>query len=237
MSQFWTSSLYQNLCIQVLHDNWTKECHQESSGPWVIKNVLASCLKMLRVHQLNAQFIWSCMSRVHDNLVLADIGQEKISQHRFTGKLAVYHQNSLGTPFCFLSWNSPLFLDYFFKRHMTNKEGRNQALETGAGDGCLGFWPWTSPQVFEQGTSTCQDSWFSGVTDPLYQPSGDTSGYCEPQQVMELHQRWFMSCASHKHKSLKSHKRTGRAGQWSLWFTRQPFTAHGASSTAKPPGA
>lgn len=71
---------------------------------------------MLRVHQLNAQFIWSCIPRLHDNLGLAGVGQEKTSQHHSTGKLAIFHQSSPGTTFCFLSWSSPLLLDCFFKR-------------------------------------------------------------------------------------------------------------------------
>lgn len=73
--------------------------------------------------------------------------------------------------------------------------------------------------------------------DPPCHPLGTTQGNCEPQQVMELHQGCSMLCVLHKYMDLQSHKQAGRAGQWRLWFTGQPFTAHGASSTAKPPGA
>lgn len=130
VSQPWTSSSHHKLCIQVLHESWTKHYHQRS---WS-ENALASCLKVLGVHQLNAEYIWSCKPSLHDNLGLTGVRQKIVSQHHSTRK----HANFTRAPFvyhsAFFYGVFPLFLDYSFKttchQPTNDKLGKKHMLRT-----------------------------------------------------------------------------------------------------------
>ena len=144
VSQPWTSSSHHKLCTQVLHESWTKHYHQESSGPWATENALASCLKELGVHQLNAEYIWSCKPRLHDNLGLTGVRQKIASQHHSTGKHAIFHQSSLCTSFCFLLWSFPPISGLSLQDNMSptnQKEGRKHVLKIRALRWLSRVWP------------------------------------------------------------------------------------------------
>lgn len=151
MSQSWTSSSYQKHCIQHYMRAEPNSVTRRVQAHGFPKRSLPHAWR-IRIHQLNAEFFWSCMPRLHDNLVLADNSQEKISQHHTTGKLVIFHQSSISTPFCFPAWSSPLFLDYFFKRthdKQAIKKGGTKHWRQELWDWCLEFWPRTSSQVSE----------------------------------------------------------------------------------------
>lgn len=99
------------------------------------QKAFASCPKVLGVHQLNTEYIWSCKPRLHDNLGLTDVRQKIASQHQSTGKHAFFHQSSLCTPFCFFLWTFPPISGLFLQDDMSpnnHKEGRKHMSKTRA---------------------------------------------------------------------------------------------------------
>lgn len=130
---------------------------------------------MLRVHQFNAQFIWSCMPRLLDNLVLADIGQEKISQE----SLLSFTWAPLAHSSAFFHGVLPYFWTISPRGHMTNKLQRGEEPSTGDKSCERGFWVLamsfiTSIRVRQLQMPRSMALWSD--CDPPYQHSGDNSG-------------------------------------------------------------